>query len=117
VSNTGHSIGGVDLIVQGARRGDADAVVAALARHWPDAVAHDLDSSPVPASAAKLHGAELFVYRDRESFDSWQREGATPANAASMVHIVIGPNSMTVVTDEEAEGLRDMIRETVRETA
>lgn len=99
-------LGNVTDVVLPDRQGDADAVVAALAKLWPNAVVHDLVSEPLPVSSWRLRtrrehkflpGDEVFVYRDRESFDSWEREGATPENAAALVHIVLGPNSMTVV--------------------
>jgi hypothetical protein len=118
-----------DVVVPGAvGPGDVDAIVAVLACHWPAAVVHDLDmSEPILASAAKgklsnltshdvvagiiQDGAgvplphEAFVYRDRASFDAWEREGATPENAGSMVHILVGLNSMTLVGDPSVTAL------------
>ena len=72
--------GVTDAVFEGRQPGDGEAIVAALAAHWPNAVVHDLASDPILASASsgKLQGDEFFVYRDVESFDSWEQRGRRP---------------------------------------
>lgn len=46
---------------------------------------------------------EAFFYKDLYTRETWDRYGATRSNEAHMIHIVIEPNYLTVVTDNPAD--------------
>ncbi|MBX3227096.1 MAG: hypothetical protein KF837_07280 [Labilithrix sp.] len=50
---------------------------------------------------------ELFVYRTRSDFESWIEKGATDENSDTMIHVILGEQSTTLVTaGPESETLR-----------
>jgi hypothetical protein len=54
---------------------------------WPDSVTDDRYVSE----------GHLFVYRDREAQEAWDREGGEDRNMDSMVQLVLGADSFTLV--------------------
>ena len=55
--------------------------------------------------------AELIVYRDNTSFESWQSEGATADNQEAMIHVVVSGDSVTLVVDRVDSPLAELARE------
>ncbi|MGD0092762.1 MAG: hypothetical protein ABSE73_22855 [Planctomycetota bacterium] len=44
---------------------------------------------------------EIMIYRDRQSRDSWDEDGATPSNQNTMVHVIKArPDRVTVIVDD-----------------
>jgi hypothetical protein len=107
---TAMEIGGDDHVIDGpASRGEAEFVVSCLCAAWSDLVVQDADSDAAvgahdPSVAAMR---EFFVYRSRADFESWNRDGASDDNLRTMIHVILGEDSTTVVADPGDElGLR-----------
>jgi hypothetical protein len=54
---------------------------------------------------------EFIVYRDAESFDSWQLLGSTEENQSTMIHVIIAPERATIVVDRKDSPLAALARE------
>lgn len=117
-------IGGLDITVE---LGDLSPTVAMpsavryVLDRWPSAVLQDGDTArrfPNFAAMDFVQLREVFVYRDEESFDSWQRLGADATNANRMIHLVGDSDRLTIVVDSLQDietasivrGLRDRLR-------
>lgn len=122
-------IAGVDVTfdVHALVSSPAVALYACL-QHWPDAVyqnANEEDGFPVREAILRARsldrGDEFFVYRDRASFDSWARDGASPANEDAMIHFIYADPpvptvpffKLTMVSDRRSEVIQ-AIEEKVR---
>src|SRR5262245_61629811 len=97
-------IGGEDIILPGKPRPDDwDSIVRYLSRAWPDAILEDAaGTEPMPIRALWSRAPsprEFFVYRNGQSFHSWQAQGATDDNGEDMIHVVIGNHEITCVID------------------
>lgn len=46
---------------------------------------------------------EAFFYKDLHTRETWDRYGATRSNETHMIHIVIEPNYLTVVTSKPTD--------------
>lgn len=112
-------IGGADLVIDGPTwPEDADFVVRSLRSLWPDAVlqgvneraARSIRSIRFPVGTP----AEVLIYRDPDSFVSWDTHGATEDNQDALVHLIVSPKSVTVVVDRHDSPLADAIREVLR---
>lgn len=92
-------IGGIDVMLQ-ARAGDciADMILRACRQLWgrsnpcfqdgESTEVHSLDDPWVWRFGTTSR--EFFVYRSRADADSWETEGAVPANSNTMLHFLIG---------------------------
>lgn len=96
-------IGGTDIVF-GGRPDPADraAIVRTVVEAWPHALFVDAtrDDAPTPLGGLAPPFAlpdELLVYRDQRSFESWEREGATPENADTMLHFLFTSEGVTAV--------------------
>jgi hypothetical protein len=117
-------IGGVDIIVElpgVAPSVTMPAAVRYVLDRWPAAVMQDGDTARRFDSFAAMdfgHLREVFVYRDEQAFQSWERLGADPTNANQMVHLLASAGHVTIVVDSLQDissasivrGLRDRLR-------
>ncbi len=95
-------IGGDDHVIDGpASQGEAEFVVSRLGETWSDRVVQGGDSDVAVGaqdpSIAVMR--EFFVYRSRADFESWNRDGASDGNRRTMIHVILGDDSTTVVGD------------------
>ena len=95
-------IGGHDTVVEGSGpvANEGLFIVGALRREWPDLVVQDVDvSAAVPAddpSVASMR--EFFAYKSQRDFEAWRTDGATPGTDDTMIHVMLGSNSVTLVS-------------------
>ena len=95
-------IGGDDHVIDGpASSGEAEFVVSRLGEAWSDLVVQDAESeSAVGAQDPSIAAMrEFFVYRSRAAFEAWNRDGASEGNRRTMIHLILGDDSTTVVGD------------------
>jgi hypothetical protein len=97
-------IGGVDISISGRNSsGEAHVIVECLRKDWPDAIVSDADdrvskradeiSAPVLDSLK-----EFFVYRSHADMAEWKDSMGT---IDSMIHVIMGPVSTTIVGDHD----------------
>ncbi len=103
-------IGGADLVLRGRTRAhDTDILVRGIRSEWPDAMiqhADEGDAAPIRSFRLPVSGpAELIVYRDRSSYQSWRDHGATMDNQDAMLHVIVSDDSVTLVVDRPASAL------------
>lgn len=117
-------IGGEDITIQ--LHGVAPSVtmpaaVGYVLDRWPEAVMQDGDTGRRFDDFAAMDFGnlrEVFVYRDQQAFDSWERLGADASNANQMVHLLVSVGNVTIVVDSLQDigsasivrGLRDRLR-------
>lgn len=109
-------IGGTDLVLKGRTKSDdADFILRAFRRLWPDAYFQKADveeSSPMSAIRFPVVNThEFFLYRDSDSMESWQKHGATPENEDSMAHVIVSDREATIVVDKGDGALAAMVEE------
>ena len=102
-------LGGDDIVLAAWDMAPQEALATAtrqVIREWPTAVLQDGGTSrrfaqfrEVPFNRIR----ELMLYRDEAAFRSWRDEGAVPANAHSMVHLIADPGELTLVVDDHTE--------------
>jgi len=98
-------IGGVDIIVElpGVPSSvTMPAAVRYVLDRWPAAVMQDGDTARRFDSFAAMdfgHLREVFVYRDEQAFQSWERLGADATNANQMIHLLASVSRFTIVVD------------------
>lgn len=77
--------GGIDLILTGSTSADDWwALISEVRQRWPDAIFH------------RTEPGEMFVYRDQESF---QRELSPDEVPHDFIHVLMGPETLTLVID------------------
>jgi cell fate (sporulation/competence/biofilm development) regulator YlbF (YheA/YmcA/DUF963 family) len=117
-------IGGEDIVIELpdlAPSVTLPAAVRYLLDGWPTAVTQDADTGRRFDRFAEMDFGnlrEVFVYRDEEAFDSWERLGAEASNANQMIHLLASAGSLTIVVDDLQDivsasivrGLRDRLR-------
>jgi hypothetical protein len=104
-------IGGHDHVLIGAGPPDEpNVILTGLLRVWPDLVVQDADSDAAvaPKDAAIGRMTEFFIYRSRDDFHSWAAEGATDANQDTMIHVLLGLRSTTIVSDRKGSVTYDL---------
>jgi hypothetical protein len=98
-------IGGEDILIQlpGVMPSvTMPAAVRYVLDRWPSAVMQDGDTGRRFDSFAAMdfgHLREVFVYRDEQAFESWERLGADATNANQMIHLLVSPGHLTIVVD------------------
>jgi len=112
-------IGGADILVEGVGAlGEGPFIISWLHETWGDLVVQDAaaDDAVGPSDPSVATMREFFVYRSRPDFESWMREGAADDNADTMIHVILGDRSTTVVTARAgsqtyrlATALRDIV--------
>jgi len=73
-----------------------DLILSRVRRLWPNGrfqgadedVDHALGDIYVVMQGGRSR--EFFIYRDRPSFEAWERDGATPTNLETMLYFLIG---------------------------
>ncbi|MBL8796870.1 MAG: hypothetical protein JNM56_23415 [Planctomycetia bacterium] len=107
------TIGGIDLSFPLSRAAFRPlTLLDAALDFWPQCQyqgAEDEDARPVRdllEHEAQLAAAEFFLYRDLDSVNAWDRDGSTPANDNTMIHILVRDHphdaqavQLTVVVD------------------
>jgi hypothetical protein len=96
---------------------DADLVLWTMRNEWPNGLVQAGDSTealPFPSIRFPIKGpVELIIYRDAAAFESWRLDGATPENQNTMMHLLVGPDSLTIVVDREDSPLASLAREMI----
>jgi hypothetical protein len=89
-------IGGYDLVLEGTPQPeDIDLALRHFAEAWPEGLVDAPGVGPVtplaspPATLKSAKEVTFFVYRDRASFDAWQEEGLTEANASAIIWVTL----------------------------
>jgi hypothetical protein len=116
-------IGGEDIIIQLPEVPPSvmmPAAVRYVLDRWPAAVMQDGDTARrFDTFAAMDFGnlREVFVYKDEQAFQSWERLGADATNANQMFHLLASVGQFTIVVDDLHDvtsasivrGLRDQL--------
>jgi hypothetical protein len=109
-------IGGVEYQIP-SRAGESSVKVAvsAIQQKWPRAVFENgetgeryNDFREIPFEKLR----EIFVFRDLDAADAWDRDGAVPEVSNSMVHLIADEGLITMVVDEK-DALMDEIRSVI----
>lgn len=109
-------IGGADIVLQGPTKDhDTDLLVRGIRSEWSNAMIQRADGDKA-ISIRDFHfpatgPAELIVYRDRASYQSWSSEGATATNQDAMIHLIVSGDSVTLVVDRSDSALARLARE------
>ena len=115
-------IGGTDTTFEvHALKSDPAAILQACNVYWPNSLYQKSDEErayPVGKILAQLPdrkiGPEFFIYKNKESYDTWMREGATSANEDTMLQFIISDTSspgspffqLTMVSDTKSADVR-----------
>lgn len=96
-------IGGIDVEIP-SLAGDCsiEAAVRAIRLHWPSATYENASTGDRYSEFSDIPFGqldELFVYRDRAAAELWDAEGATPATANTMVHLLAEEGHLIVAID------------------
>ena len=96
-------IGGTDIVIP-AKGGHAplDLCLRIIGRYWPAAVFEDALTGQhydryelVPISRL----TEMLVYKNSVAANEWEQKGADPSLENTMIHLLRGENTLTVVVD------------------
>jgi hypothetical protein len=103
-------IGGADLVLHGRTKAhDTDILVRGIRSEWPRALiqrADDVDATPIRSFRLPVFGpAELIVYRDPASYQSWRDHGATADNQDGMILVIVSDDAVTLVVDQPRSAL------------
>ncbi|HZF55105.1 MAG TPA: hypothetical protein VE093_40920 [Polyangiaceae bacterium] len=110
-------IGGDDIFVEGcAGIGVIDIVLRFMRHAWRDAIFEcTAAEGSEPVQITRLFPAketvELFVYRDRSSFESWKRDGLTEENASGIIYVVFNEGAISFVVDERESPSGRLVQE------
>ena len=119
-------IGGLDIILQApSERKAMELILRTVRRHWPACLFEDAEAeteawSPCPEGWLPDPSVrEFFLYRDEKVASSWEKHGASPKNANSMLHVLLGKRrkssapsiEITLVCDEEAGEMGEILSE------
>lgn len=106
-------IGGADIVLHGRTKAhDTDILVRGIRSEWPDAMiqrADEVDAAPIRSFPFPVFGpAELIVYRDRASYQSWKNHGASADNQDAMIHLLVSDDAVTLVVDRPGSALAEL---------
>ena len=108
-------IGGTDPVINGTMPQDADLILWTMRNEWPDGLVQAGDSPealPFRSIRFPIKGpVEFIIYRDAAAFDSWRVGGAKRENQETMMHLLVGPDSITMVVDRENSPLASLAHE------
>ncbi len=112
-------IGGRDIVLEWSSDSATRRVLVQMLRSaWPEAYVEDARSSgaavPIAGLDPETLPAEMFVYKNAVSRDTWDADGATDANADTMIHALVAMNTMTLVVDRAAGAESASIAESIR---
>jgi hypothetical protein len=101
-------IGGIDIVIPHANREQAAvASLRVIRRFWRDAVVEDAytgKKTHLTRDALLPEVTDVFVYPDMETADKWDRLGAEPELANTMIHILVRDSAVTLVVDDPDSG-------------
>ncbi len=106
-------IGGIDVRLS--TMGGASSVevaVRAIRQRWPVAVFENGITGERYERFEQIPFGEieeLFVYRDTDSADRWDAEGAIPAVYNTMMHLIPDEEILTVVVDEKDAEMDELL--------
>jgi hypothetical protein len=111
-------IGGDDLVLEGTPRGsELDFAVRWLRREWRQAVVDVPGRGVLPISSERLFpltdAAEAFIYRDRNSFESWRETGLTEQNSDALIWIAVNDDCLVFVIDDRSSPLGRLVCELI----
>jgi len=112
-------IGGDDISVEGYTGiNDVDTVLRFMRHAWRDAIFEcAVVEGSEPVRIARLFPAremaELFVYRDSSSFESWKRDGLTDENGSAVVYVIFDEGAISFVVDDLESPSGQLVRELV----
>lgn len=112
-------IGGTDIVIDtGAGRGKiVTSVLEAIERSWPLAVAEGLAGDRCSLSAFEPgESPEIFIYQNEDAALKWDKYGAEPELAISMIHAIIQDRRLTLVVGYTGDALVDKIIGAVRKS-
>jgi hypothetical protein len=104
-------IGGVDLIIPSlANREEAILVSLRLLRHlWRDAVVENAKTGEKTLLARDAllpeTAKDIFIYLNQDTADQWDKLGAQPELANTMIHVMVRESEVTVVVDDPHSGI------------
>jgi hypothetical protein len=117
-------IGGTDTTFEvHALRSSPAAILHGCLLHWPESLYQKADEKDAhPVGDVLLHaydrqiGPDFFIYKDRQSYEIWAREGASPTNEDTLLQFIITdtatPQSpyfqVTMVSDKRSAEIRAM---------
>jgi hypothetical protein len=106
-------IGGADLVLHGRTKAhDTDILVRGIRSEWPNAMIQrvdEADATPIRNFRLPIFGpAELIVYRDRASYQSWKDHGATADNQDAMILLIVSDDAVTLVVDQPSSALAEL---------
>jgi hypothetical protein len=109
-------IGGVEYQIP-ARAGESSVRVAVsvIQHKWPRAVFENGETGERYNDIREIPFEELreiFVYRDLDAADAWDRDGAVPEDANTMVHLIADEGLITMIIDEK-DAFMDEIRNAI----
>jgi hypothetical protein len=109
-------IGGEDIVLSIPNRPHyLTLILQALSSAWPGAqfqLAESVSAVPFGKFVLPTTGlGEVFIYRDAGSYAAWSQRGATVQNQDAMMHVIVEPNSITIVVDRLDSNLGKIARE------
>lgn len=109
-------IGGCDISFPvGTASSAMEAVIRSLLVHWKRAIVENAQTGKtivLPLPVEESFPREVFVYKDVESCKLWERLGAVEKTADTMVHVLQGTESITVVVDDpQSVAMAHMLRD------
>ncbi len=107
-------IGGIDIrIPNRAGQESVEVAVRAIRQKWPAAVFENGNTAErydyfwqIPFGDVE----ELFVYRDANSAELWDKHGAIPAAMNSMIHVLYDDGLITAVIDDRTEEMEAIVQ-------
>lgn len=119
------SIGGTDVVLRAPRHQPlGDVILRTCRRHWPDCVFQDAGEEQIHSLQESIvwnrgvASKEFFVYRDRAAAEKWNVEGASPANAETMLYFIIddaGNDTKFLEVTAVCDNLSPMMKQVVRD--
>lgn len=87
-----------------------EAAARVIAGFWPRACPETGRGDAAPTSPDGWEGCrELFIFRDLEARDAWRRVGGADENFNTMIHLLAGPDDLTVVVDEPVGEIAEIL--------
>ncbi|XXY18783.1 hypothetical protein WME88_03915 [Sorangium sp. So ce216] len=90
-------------------------MVRGIRTEWPNAVIqHAENENGILIRELRfpvVGPAEMIIYRDSASYQSWMSKGAATDNQDTMIHLIVADDSVTLVVDRPDSALADMARE------
>lgn len=117
-------IGGYYICLKGtATRTDVWVFLQQIHEQWRTAVVQATYGEPTDGDQTlSLESAyqlvvthkELFIYQDRASARSWARDGSTPDNRPTMIHLIRHAEGLTAVVDREGSPSMELVTQAFR---